>query len=370
MATTKASVCALLLLLPVFVVLPLGHAAEQQPWVKFSGNPVLMPTADAWDSEFVVQPAVLYDQVKYRMWYLGGREGVTGIGYAESDNGVTWTKHGPPVLSPGLRGTWDSTEVGLGCVIWDGTRFLMYYRGASPIFTGGAIGLATSSDGIVWVKYSGNPVLKPSSVDQKYMGSPEVLQTSALFNMWYSARSTDDPTTSQVQRLLYATSFDGLHWQKYTGVPKVALEPNSTAAVWDSGSVYSVSVYSDGTNHGMWYSALNQTFLEPKIGFATSKDLTLWTKFSGNPVLEPGLGGSWDSVGVENPSIVVGKLGFMLFYDGIGEMISGSIGFAQPPMGFEIPEFDMTTLGLFACVLMLVVISMVKPTLRRKSVSD
>jgi methionine--tRNA ligase beta chain len=63
---------------------------------------------------------------------------------------------------------------------------------------------------------------------------------------------------------------------------------------------------------------------------------------------------------------VLGKLGFMLFYDGIGETIAGSIGFAQPPMGFTIPEFTPSTLGLIVGVTLLVIISQVRHNNRQK----
>jgi hypothetical protein len=55
------------------VFLPSGSAVEEQPWVKFADNPVLSPTPNGWDSDFVVQPRVLYDGNTYRMWYVGGK---------------------------------------------------------------------------------------------------------------------------------------------------------------------------------------------------------------------------------------------------------------------------------------------------------
>jgi len=356
----------ILLTLSVTSILPSSLAVEeQQPWVKFSGNPVLTPTLGEWDADFVVEPKVIYNGSTYKMWYVGSKQGATAIGYAESTNGVSWKKHATPVLTRGEQGSWDSNEVGLGSVNWNGTQFLMWYRGVSPGFVSGAIGLALSSDGIVWAKYAGNPVLRPSVVDLRFIGTPYVLKTSALYNMWYAARAEDDPPTSQILRILYANSFDGVHWDKFTGVPTVALQPSSASTDWDSGSVYSPSIYFDGGNYGMWYSALNQTFLEPRTGFAASKDATTWTKFSANPVLSPGPSGSWDSAGVDNPNVITGELGFMLFYDGIGEKVAGSIGFAQPPMGFEIPEFNQSLLFLGA--VMLVAVSLIKRNLRRKT---
>lgn len=339
-------------------------AVAEQQWVEYGANPVLTPTANSWDSDYVLQPRVLYDGAEFRMWYVGSQSGMVGIGYAVSSDGFKWSKQSNPVLTPG-QGAWDSYEVGLGSVLWDGTRFLMWYTGRGSRFDVGAFGFATSDDGITWTKYSSNPVLRPTAVDQRYMGTPFVVKTSALYNMWYAARGTNDPPTSQVQRILYATSFDGIHWSKYTGVPDVAVQPSPLPTGWDSGSVFSPSVYYDGSLYGMWYSAFNQTYLASRIGFATSKDAAAWTKLSGNPVLSPGPKGSWDESGVENPSIVLGKGQFMLYYDGTSETVTGSIGLATPPSGFIIPEFKETTVSLVIVVLFLATISVV--SLKKKT---
>jgi hypothetical protein len=101
-------------------------------WAKYSGNPVLNPTPSGWDSDFVTTPRVLYIGGIFRMWYVGGHSGITGIGYANSTDAVTWKKYPTPVLSPGQAGAWDSAQVRLGSVVWNGTRFLMWYSGSAP----------------------------------------------------------------------------------------------------------------------------------------------------------------------------------------------------------------------------------------------
>jgi predicted GH43/DUF377 family glycosyl hydrolase len=281
------------------------------------------------------------------MWYVGGKAGVTAIGYAASIDGISWTKYATPVLTQGPSDAWDSSQVGLGSVLQiNATFFLMWYQGSNLVsYTNGAVGLATSPNGINWTKYYGNPVLRPTSVDQNDLASPYVIRLNDTFNMWYTGKSAAD--SSQITKILYASSFDGINWFKW---PQAVLSPSATKS-WDSGSVYSPSVIYDGTNFGIWYTAVNQTYLNPRIGFATGPDGATWTRSPTNPILDLGSPGTWDSSGVEQPSAVIGY-GFMLYYDGFSNA-GGEIGLARAPQGFSIPEFSQPSvillLGITTC---------------------
>jgi len=58
------------------------------PVTKSEHNPVLWPT-EPWEGKVaIVYGSVLRDGDRYRMWYHGG----AGVSYAESEDGVTWTK--------------------------------------------------------------------------------------------------------------------------------------------------------------------------------------------------------------------------------------------------------------------------------------
>lgn len=339
------------LLLSVFTLVPLvTHAAPSQ-WIKYSGNPVLGPTPASWDSDYTVSPRVLYDQNAkvYRMWYNGGnRTGVNGIGYATSIDGFVWTKYASRVLTPGPPGSWDSALVQLGSVIWNGTIYLMWYRGTNGVANDvGAIGLATSNDAISFTKFSGNPVMRTTQIDQGYLATPYVIRENITYNMWYTGRNS---TYSKSNNILYATSFDGTHWTKW---PSVVFSPSTNPKAWDTGSVYSPSVYYNGTTFGLWYSGLNQSYAAPQIGFAISPDGSTWTRYSMNPILSPGPAGTWDSAAVEQTGVVP-ENGFVLYYDGFTKNTGGSIGLARAPQGFPIPEFPLVAfpsviLGVITC---------------------
>jgi hypothetical protein len=55
---------------------------------KYPGNPLIWAT-EPWEERInVVYGSIIRDGDKYRMWYKGG----TGVAYAESDDGLVWTK--------------------------------------------------------------------------------------------------------------------------------------------------------------------------------------------------------------------------------------------------------------------------------------
>jgi len=349
LTSKTASTLLLIILIPALSLFPFVYATSGQ-WVKYAGNPVLLPTIGSWDGDYVTTPRVLYDGTTYRMWYQGGFSGVSRIGYATSTNGIDWVKHGS-VLSPGPSGSWDNSSVALGSVTWNGTAYLMWYAGSNgTTYPGGAVGFAVSKDGLNWVKYSGNPILIPSGLgnDQRYIATPYVIRLNLTYNMWYSGKSAAAPN---INKILYATSFDGIKWTKW---PSPVLAPASDPTAWDSNGVYSPCVIWTGQVFGLWYSGMNQTALVPRIGFATSPDGATWTRSSNNPILIPGPPGSWDSAGVEQPSVVqVGGSNYMMYYDGYSNVQGQRIGLALNPQGFSVAEFPAPAfdlfLGLIAC---------------------
>jgi predicted GH43/DUF377 family glycosyl hydrolase len=325
-------------------VIPAAHADSGQ-WVKYAGNPILSPTPRTWDADYVTSPRVLYDGKIFRMWYQGGFSGNTRIGYATSIDGISWVKSKNPVLSPGAPGQWDSSLVGLGSVLWNGTIFLMWYSGSNPTtYDSGAVGLAMSTNGTNWVKYSGNPILTPSPTgdDSSYVAGPYAIELSGTYYMWYTGRNVTSQTPGPFNKIMLATSNDGVNWSKRSNP---VLTPAANSSAWDASGVYAPSVVFDGKNFGLWYSGLNQSLLTPMIGFASSPDGATWTRSSNNPILLPGPPGSWDAAGVEQSSPVQFGGSYLLYYAG-----GGKIGLALGPHGFAIAEFPAPEFGLLVGV--------------------
>jgi predicted GH43/DUF377 family glycosyl hydrolase len=88
---------------------------------------VCIDFADA-DEFALTRPCVVRDGNVYRMWY--SRRGLTyRIGYAESDDGISWTRKDEEAgidVSP--RG-WDSQMIEYPCIVDDGDSRYLFYNG-------------------------------------------------------------------------------------------------------------------------------------------------------------------------------------------------------------------------------------------------
>jgi len=123
-------------------------------------NPILLPdSTSAWECYNVFNPAVIYHNGLWHMWYRAqGLDWVSRIGYAVSRDGLHWNRLRQPVLEPhdgtDSRGVEDPRVV-----VIDGVFYMTYtaygreYQGAgAPTHAGGGITpmIARSTNGIIW----------------------------------------------------------------------------------------------------------------------------------------------------------------------------------------------------------------------------
>jgi predicted GH43/DUF377 family glycosyl hydrolase len=313
---------------------------SQTTWTK-DPNPVLPKgSSGEWDSNIVENPYVLFDGAVYHMWYAGSDGTGLRIGYAHSSDGINWTKYddpttttppyaeSDPVLFPGPTGSWDEGHVLQPFVIFDGTSYHMWYGGTNDNLTTRNIGYATAPDSIHWTKYVGNPVLTPGPEvwDSQWVDSPNLLFINGVYHMWHSG---SDGTIIQTG---HATSFDGLTWAKDTLNPVL---PVGSPGSWDDTWASLPFVLFDGSIYHMWYSGSNGTGFDWSIGYATSSDGRHWDKdTTHNPVLEPGLSGSWDDTYVGQSSVIFNNdsTQFNMWYGGGTGFAIGEIGYATAPI--------------------------------------
>jgi predicted GH43/DUF377 family glycosyl hydrolase len=86
---------ATLVFAPPSADLPFG------PWRRVSDQPVLSPGGNSWESAGTFNPAVIYAGGKFVMLYRAqDANGTSRLGYAQSADGVHFTHHKDPVLSP------------------------------------------------------------------------------------------------------------------------------------------------------------------------------------------------------------------------------------------------------------------------------
>jgi len=179
-------------LLAMVLALGISEASGQFVWIKDVHNPVLTGGAAGTWNYHVDQPCVLFnsDSARYEMWFVGYQSGRPGrIGFATSTDGMNWTMYPSPILTPD-SGTWDSEGVEKQRVIREHGQYKMWYTGAAnSTLVPASIGYATSPDGIHWTKYSGNPVMSPSTApwEAGIVYSPSIMPTSGGYRMWYGA---------------------------------------------------------------------------------------------------------------------------------------------------------------------------------------
>lgn len=293
-ATLNRRIIGLILTLALIA----GSSASQTIWHRYSGNPVM---SDAYTC------SVLYDTSlgQYRMWYtsFNWANSTLEISYATSTDGLAWVQYSQnPVMSVGGPGSFDSKWVTDPDVILDSGICRMYYTGFDGTYW--RIGIATSSDGLQWIKSPTNPIvgLGPTAFDSIAASGPRVTRADSLYFMCYSGF---DGSRHEVG---LATSVDGLVWTKYAGNPVLT---NGTPGQWDGISVQQIA--STVVNGTMYLYYEGQT--SGALGLATSADGYHWQKFSGNPVMAPGSASSWDHV-FSLGSVLYDRGRFKLWYAG------------------------------------------------------
>ncbi|HPC82305.1 MAG TPA: hypothetical protein P5234_02380 [Thermoanaerobaculaceae bacterium] len=261
---------------------PAAHA--QQTWIRDPGNPLITERGS-------FQPEVVVVGGTYHMYYTDRSVIPEVIRHRTSADGLAW---GPSaiVLQSGTAGAWDDDGVVCSAVLVEGGVFKMWYTGRGTSGPVNQIGYATSSDGVAWTKYPGNPIMTVGGAgawDSARVREATVVRLGSTYHMWYAGTQSHP-----VYRIGYATSPDGLTWTKHPANPVLSAGP---AGAWDDDTVYAPQVVHHGGTFHMWYSAGDGTTPQNwQIGYATScdQDGVAWVKDPANPVLGIGANPSWE----------------------------------------------------------------------------
>ena len=219
-------------------------------FTKYSGNPILNPRNKGFDSYSVGAPVFIRVDSAWLMYYNSAETAIyepgpyVGRATATELKGP-WERMDEPVLARGHRSEWDGGYVIPTSILKkeDGTFMLYYTAGANftdiPVFY---IGLATSADGINWIKYNdpattdhpfadSDPVLmktKHKKPYNDYAWTPFVLKNPQGYEMYYTCQY--DKAGIGKNGIGYATSPDGIHWEKYPGNPVYGLKDDPVIA--------------------------------------------------------------------------------------------------------------------------------------------
>jgi predicted GH43/DUF377 family glycosyl hydrolase len=183
-------------------------------WSCFSVVPVLAPQGNGWEAAGTFNPAVVLWRGKYVMLYRAqDAQGTSRLGYAESRDGVHFTRLAQPVLSPEADYEKDG-GVEDPRLVQFGDTFYLTYTGYNR--RDAQLCLATSKDLLHWerkgvivpankgnwnVKWTKSGAIVPEKINGKYW----------MYWLGTSADGRDQTALS--------SSPDLLHWTEETKVP-------------------------------------------------------------------------------------------------------------------------------------------------------
>ena len=194
-------------------------------WEDVQEDPVFTQEQIPFEVDTALLTAALVEADGTWTFYLGlfhqdDPDTPFGIVRATADSPTeTWLVDEDYVLLPGSAGTWDERFIAISSVIRSDDEYIMYY--ASDNGEDYGIGMATSADGINWLKYDdtettnalyaeSDPILVKESDWEVFIQDPRVVQTPDGFVMLYS--SFDGNFANQGYSL--AISEDGIHWER------------------------------------------------------------------------------------------------------------------------------------------------------------
>jgi hypothetical protein len=233
----------------------LYSAFDGHSWhTVMAGKIVLSPDPKTWEGSYIAANGSLLGDF---YWYVAGPKERPRIGLARLPS---FTKQPAPVLDYGPSGSFDEFAVADPYVIRIGSYFYMYYLGQDRAVRQ-RIGLARSTDGIVWDKLRANPVLDLDLDHEAGLGEPAVWQSHGFYWMLFTVRNFDE-----TRYLGLARSIDGVHWTRlpvrYTGT-----QP------WNSKVLCDPTVVVEGDIIKVWFgggdAASPDENLHGQIGFAT-----------------------------------------------------------------------------------------------------
>jgi predicted GH43/DUF377 family glycosyl hydrolase len=215
----KTWLSTLFLLLPLLLFSP-TLKKPFNTWHRASGVPILSPRGDSWESAGTFNPAVVVHHGKFVMLYRAqDKNGTSRLGYAESRDGIHFTRRSEPVLSPEADYEKDGGVEDPRLVKISQTYYLTYtgYNKKDA-----QLCLATSQDLVHWerkgvilpaykghwnVGWTKSGAIVPEKIDGKYW----------MYFLGTSADKTDQ------MGLAYST--DLIHWTEATDTPVLPRRP-------------------------------------------------------------------------------------------------------------------------------------------------
>jgi len=255
----------------------------------------------------------------------------------------------------GNKADFDGLSVDDPIVFRANNAFYMLYIGYDG--TGYQTGLARSEDLVRW---SDRRLVGPRDAgstytrfnlamscilrDKRLHGKGEALKVDGQYlAAWNAYPGAGYETGAAVIGL--ARSRDLEHWT----LTEPILRPQDGAA-WEHGGLYRPDLLLDRGTYYLYYNAKTDTLPKSEgggwheqTGVATSRDLKVWTRYSGNPILANGPHDSRDARFASNPYVVTNGGKYGMYYFGLGYQRPGHacelLALGDDPLHFtKVPE--------------------------------
>ena len=287
----------------IILLFVLNSCKESEPktgWEKYENSPVL----GGGDLGTVFDIFVLKDGKEYIM-YSSWRP-KRSVAVSRSTDGKIWSTP-ETVLGPTNETYWED-DINRPAVVKKDGLYHLWYTGQAKS-TNSWIGYATSTDGKNFTRKSDQPVLSPTEPWEKVaVMCPHVIwdEQEKIYKMWYSGGEQYEPDA-----IGYATSKDGLHWDKRLQ-PVFVADPSKE---WEKYKVTACQVVKRKKDYLMFFIGFRDINFA-QIGMARSKNgIDNWERFEGNPIISPTTG-AWDESATYKPFAIKEKNHWMLWYNG------------------------------------------------------
>lgn len=203
-----------------------------------------------------------------------------------------------PVLAPGPLGAFDEDGAMLSWITCEGTRRYYYYIGwnlGRSVPFRNSIGVALGQGHDRPDKCFPGPIVDRGPYDPCFVASSCVLHHRELWRMWYLSCigwSAGENGPRHSYHIKYATSKDGLHWDR-CGRVCIAFRDASEYAISRP------SVVIDKDCFRMWYSYRGAAY---RIGYAESRDGIEWTRKDDQVGIDVSPS-AWDADMIEYPYV-------------------------------------------------------------------
>ena len=189
-------------------------------WHRLSGDPILSPRPNSWESAGTFNPAVIVRNNRFVMLYRAqDANGTSRLGYAESADGIHFERRAQPVLSPDADYEKDGGVEDPRLVRFGDTYYLTYtgYNKKDA-----QLCLATSTDLIHWARKG---VILPAyrgnwNVGWTKSGAIVPEKINGRYWMYFLATAADKTDQTGL-----AYSSDLVHWEEATKTPVLPKRP-------------------------------------------------------------------------------------------------------------------------------------------------